>query len=389
MITSAKSTAYVTPFGRACCGDAFDLLHGLDDDSVNLVITSPPFALQRKKEYGNESQDQYVGWLERFAKLVFQKLRPDGSFVLDLGGSYQAGIPSRSLYNFRIPIAFCDKIGFHLAEDFYWFNPSKLPSPIEWVNKRKIRVKDSVNTVWWFSKTAWPKANVSRVLVEYSPRMKKLLENPSAFYSAKKRPSGHDIGMGFGKDNGGAIPSNLLQIPNSESNGTYLRGCKVTDTKQHPARFPAKLPEFFIRFLTDPGDLIVDIFAGSNTTGQVAQAEGRKWLAFEMEREYLASSVFRFMPDDSSPDQLRKAYEAIKSGNMVDLDAPVAGQAKANCTVNHTDSFRPDGPTQGLLIIHEPHHGVQSRPPRAHPTKYKITKRGQQAASHLRLTRGG
>lgn len=377
MITSTNSTAYITPFGRASCGDSFDLLHSLEDDSVNLVMTSPPFALQRKKEYGNESQDQYVDWLQRFAKLVFQKLRPDGSFVLDLGGSYQTGIPSRSLYNFRIPIAFCDNIGFHLAEDFYWFNPSKLPSPIEWVNKRKIRVKDSINTVWWFSKTAWPKANVSRVLVEYSPRMKKLLANPEAFYTAKKRPSGHDISMGFGKDNGGAIPSNLLQISNSESNGTYLRGCKLTNTKQHPARFPAKLPEFFIRFLTDPGDLVVDIFAGSNTTGQVAQAEGRKWLAFEMEREYLASSVFRFMPEDSSPDQLRQAYEAIKSGNMVDLDSPVALRSKTANEPNVTDVFRSDRPTQGLLMIHEPLDVVQIRKSQTPTTKYKIKKRGQ------------
>ncbi len=106
--------------------------------------------------------------------------------------------------------------------------------------------------------------------------MKKLLEDPEGFYTPKKRPSGHDIGKAFGKDNGGAIPPNLLQIPNSESNGSYLRGCKTVGAKGHPARFPAKLPEFFIRFLTEPGDLVLDIFAGSNTTGHVAECEGRK-----------------------------------------------------------------------------------------------------------------
>ena len=191
--------------------------------------------------------------------------RDDGSFVLDLGGAYEPGSPTRSLYNFRVPIYFCDELGFHLAEDFYWHNPAKLPSPIEWVNKRKLRAKDSVNTVWWFGKTRWPKANVSKVLTEYSDRMKKLLEDPEGFYTPKKRPSGHDIGRAFGKDNGGAIPPNLLQISNSESNGSYLRGCKTVGVKGHPARFPAKLPEFFIRFLTEPGDLVLDIFAGSNT----------------------------------------------------------------------------------------------------------------------------
>jgi len=113
--------------------------------------------------------------------------------------------------------------------------------------------------------------------------MKKLLVNPDKYYQPKIRPSGHDIGKGFSKDNGGSIPSNLLRIPNSESNGQYLSGCKAVSVKQHPARFPAKLSEFFIRFLSDPDDLVVDIFAGSNTTGQVAEAEGRQWLSFEQD----------------------------------------------------------------------------------------------------------
>ncbi len=131
-----------------------------------------------------------------------------------------------SLYNFRVPIRFCDDLGFFLAEDFYWFNPAKLPSPIEWVNKRKLRAKDAVNTVWWFSKSEWPKADITKVLTPYSERMKKLLKDPEAFYSPKLRPSGHDISKGFATDNGGALPSNLLQYSNTDSNGGYLRGCK-------------------------------------------------------------------------------------------------------------------------------------------------------------------
>lgn len=310
--------AYKTQFGSAYCGDSLELLAKLPDNSVNLVLTSPPFSLQRKKEYGNKEQHEYIEWLGEFAKLVMKKLRDDGSFVLDVGGAYQKGVPTRSLYNFRIPIHFCDDIGFHLAQDFYWFNPSKLPSPIEWVNKRKIRVKDSVNNVWWFSKTEWPKADVRNVLTEYSSRMKKLLEDPEAFYTAKKRPSGHDIGKSFGKDNGGAIPSSLLQISNAESNGQYLRGCKETGISGHPARFPAKLPEFFIRYLTEPGDLVVDIFAGSNTTGSTAEAEQRRWLSFEMDRHYVSASAFRFMQNTNTGD-IKAMYESIMAGNSHDL----------------------------------------------------------------------
>ena len=216
-------------------------------------------------------QDEYIDWLMEFARLLYQKLRPDGSFVLDLGGAYIKGVPARSLYNFRVLIKVCDELGFFLAEDFYWFNPSKLPSPIEWVNKRKVRAKDSVNTVWWLSKTENPKANISNVLAPYSERMKKLLADPEAFYTPKLRPSGHDISSGFGKDNGGAIPSNLLQIPNTESCGQYIRACKAVGADVHPARFPSALPLFFIKFLTDRDDLVLDIFAGSNTTGSVAE----------------------------------------------------------------------------------------------------------------------
>ena len=317
---SAAYQAYSTKLGEAWCGDSIELLEKVPDGSVNLVMTSPPFALQRKKEYGNKDQHEYLDWITEFAKVVHRKLRDDGSFVLDLGGSYQKGVPARSLYNFRVPIRFCDDLGFFLAEDFYWHNPSKLPSPIEWVNKRKIRAKDSVNTVWWFSKTEWPKADVSKVLAPYSDRMKKLLKDPEKFYTPKLRPSGHDIGAGFGKDNGGAIPSNLLQIPNTESNGAYVKGCKAVGIKAHPARFPAKLPEFFIKYLTDPDDLVIDIFAGSNTCGQVAESLGRRWISYDLDAKYVAASAFRFL-NEPTDEETNAVFDKIMSGDHVSIES--------------------------------------------------------------------
>ncbi len=213
----------------------------------------------------------------------------------------------------------CDELGFHLAEDFYWYNPSKLPSPIEWVNKRKIRAKDSVNTVWWFSKSEYPKADVSQVLTAYSDRMKKLLKDPEKYYQPKDRPSGHKISSNFGKDNGGAIPSNLLQIPNSESSSHYLKCCRKVGLKAHPARFPAKLPQFFIRFLTDPNDLVVDIFSGSNTTGMVAENERRRWISIEKDLKYTASSAFRFVDADTTQGEVQSLYNRILMGDTVDM----------------------------------------------------------------------
>ncbi|MHB1681201.1 MAG: DNA-methyltransferase [Bacilli bacterium] len=308
--------AFETRLGKAYQGDSIDLLQTLVDGSVNLVLTSPPFALQRQKEYGNRSQDDYIDWLTDFAVLVKEKLAEDGSFVLDLGGAYQKGVPIRSLYNYKVLVKFCEELGFKLAEEFFWYNPSKLPSPIEWVNKRKIRAKDAVNTIWWFSKSDFPKSDVSKVLSPYSDRMKKLLENADKYYEPKERPSGHNISEEFNKDNGGAIPSNLLQIPNSESNSQYLKLCKLTGSKGHPARFPTKLPEFFVKFLTDPGDLVVDIFGGSGTTGEAAEKLDRKWITCDLEPEYVASSIFRFISDG---DSAANFHNAILAGETVDL----------------------------------------------------------------------
>jgi DNA modification methylase len=309
---------YRTHLGKAIVGDALRLLKQVPDNTIDLVMTSPPFALQRKKEYGNKDQDEYVDWLLVFTKEVYRVIKDSGSFVIDLGGAYKKGKPVRSLYNYRLLIRMCDEQGWQLAEEFFWFNPAKLPSPIEWVNKRKIRAKDAVNTVWWLCKSDFPKANITNVLVPYSERMKQLLKEQGKFYTPKKRPSGHDISKQFGTNNNGAIPPNLLQIPNTESNSQYLRYCKLLGIKGHPARFPAKLPEFFIKFLTEPNDLVLDIFAGSNTTGWVAEQLERQWLAFDVEHEYLAQSVLRFL-ENTTEEKVKELYELLQADKVADF----------------------------------------------------------------------
>lgn len=307
-------TTFRTPRGEAILGDSMHVLRDLPADSVDLVVTSPPFALLRQKEYGNLDQSAYVDWLVAFAPLVRRVLRDTGSYVIDLGGAYQRGVPVRSLYQFRVLLRHVDDCGFHLAEEFYWHNPSKLPSPIEWVNKRKLRAKDSVNTIWWLSKTEWPKSNILNVLAPYSERMKKLLEDPEAFYTPKQRPSGHDIGSSFAKDNGGAIPPNLLQFPNTESNGNYIRLCKMFGLPPHPARFPRALPEFFIKFLTDVGDTVVDIFGGSGTTGEACELLGRRWQTIDSDADYVRASAFRFVADRTD-DEIAALIARLATGS--------------------------------------------------------------------------
>jgi DNA modification methylase len=316
---AAAKVLYRTARGAQLVGDSRELLGGMDDGSIDLIMTSPPFPLLRKKAYGNEDQEEYVDWLMEFGRAALPKLKATGSLVIDIGGAYQKGRPVRSLHQFRALIRFCDELGYHLAEEFYWHNPAKLPSPIEWVNKRKIRAKDSVNTVWWLSKAEEPCADVSQVLVEYSESMKRLLKNPEKYYQPKDRPSEHSISDRFGQDNGGAIPSNLLSYANSESTSTYQLALKMLGRSGHPARFPAELPSFFIKMLTKPGDLVVDIFSGSNTTGLVAEQLERRWVAMELDPHYAALSSVRFMGGWSDT-SIKAAFERVETGReVVDL----------------------------------------------------------------------
>ncbi len=283
-----------TSLGQIVHGDSLDVLATYADKSVDLIMTSPPFGLVRKKDYGNVEAHEYVEWFRPFGEQFKRVLKDNGSLVIDIGGAWIKGYPTRSLYHFKLLILLCEEFGFHLAQDFYWWNPSKLPTPAEWVTVRRVRVKDAINTVWWLSKTPWPKASNRRVLQPYSPAMVQLLEKG---YRAKKRPSGHDISEKFSIDNGAAIPPNLVAIPNTESNSFYLRYCEEHGFKPHPARYPADLPEYFIRMLTDPDDVVVDPFAGSCVTGEVCERLGRSWCCIELLHEYCEAALGRFVRD--------------------------------------------------------------------------------------------
>lgn len=318
---------FSTPYGRACLCDAREGMASLPDGSINLIVTSPPFALRRKKEYGNVDADHYVEWFLDFAREFYRILRDDGSLVIDLGGSWNSGLPTRNLYHLELVVALCKRLKFHLAEEFFWYNPSKLPTPAEWVTVRRIRVKDAVNTVWWLSKTPWPKADNRKVLRPYSSSMRELLRNG---YDARLRPSGHNISKKFGRDNGGAIPPNLLELANTDSNGAYLARCRAQGLKPHPARFHPGLPEFFIKFLTDEDDIVLDPFLGSAVTGELCERLGRKWFGFETMEEYLKGAALRFSPtvprgwekDAETPESPSRSAPVLEPDQLRLLERP-------------------------------------------------------------------
>jgi len=278
---------------------------------VQLLFTSPPFPLQREKKYGNLQGESFAAWLGGFARLFADYLSPDGSIVIELGNGWNPGLPTMSTASLKALLAFQEAANLHLCQEFICFNPARLPTPAEWVAVRRVRVKDSFTRVWWLSPTPHPKADNRRVLTDYSASMKKLLQR-GTYNGGVKRPSEHHISAkAFLTNNGGAIPPNVLVPPqenefeplsvlpiaNTSSNDPYRRACRKKNIAGHPAVMPEALVGFFVQFLTDPGDLVLDPFAGSNTTGFVAEKHNRHWLAIEANRDYAISSKIRFEKD--------------------------------------------------------------------------------------------
>ena len=284
---------YATKLGGAYVSDSLELLRLLPTHSVQAIITSPPYALHFKKSYGNPNQATYIDWFLGYAPEFRRVLRRRGSLVIEIGGAWNPGLPTRSIYHFELLVRLVKDAGFHLAEEFFWFNRAKMPSPAEWVNVQRIRVKDAVTPIWWLSASPDPTANNRCVLKSYSPEMLRLLKNG---YNHGKRPSGH-VAVKFQRDNGGAIPPNLIEVAHTTSNDGYQQHCRRLGLMPHPARFPRQVPDFFLRFLTTKGDLVLDPFCGSNMTGYMAEKLGRRWLAFDREREYVRGSLGRFLSD--------------------------------------------------------------------------------------------
>jgi len=294
------------------CGRSEDLLATYpitrQKGKVQLIFTSPPFLLNRKKKYGNLEGQEYVEWLSAFAPLLCDYLTKDGSIVIELGNAWEKGSPTMSTLPMKALLAFQERANLHLCQEFICFNPAKLPSPVQWVNVERLRVKDAFTRVWWMSPVPKPKADNRNVLTEYSKSMRLLLKKGT--YNNGRRPSEHQIGQkSFLGNNGGAIPPNVLfpslqemlpdlfdvlPIANTCSNDAYQRYCRTKNIRPHPARMPVKLVEFFLQFLTDEGDLVLDPFAGSNTTGHVAQRMKRRWLSIEASSEYVRASFGRF-----------------------------------------------------------------------------------------------
>jgi len=313
---------YRSKLGTNYVGDSLALLESIVDESVDMVLTSPPFPLERSKAYGNESKADYLDWLRPFTEQVWRILRPTGSFVIELGSSWMPNSPTKSTYqyDFLTEVTSRDDQRFHLAQEFFWHNPARLPSPAQWVTVERIRPKDSVSVIWWLSKSERPNADNRKILKPYSKHMERLFKNG---YNSGSRPSEHVIGdESFSTphagsissnflpidqlvDHDGEIPGNAVVVSNTSSKSRYFALCKRYNVKPHPARFPNEIPEYFLRFLTRPGDLVVDPFSGSNSVGFMAESLGRNWISCDLIADYVYASRYRFEPTPKASELLR------------------------------------------------------------------------------------
>lgn len=271
---------------------------------VQLVFTSPPFPLNRKKKYGNLEGQEFREWLVGYAATLRDLLTPDGSIVMEMGNAWEPGLPVMSTLAIETLLDFKRAAGLYLCQEFVWYNPARLPTPAAWVTVRRLRVKDAFTRVWWLSPNAYPKADNSRVLQPYSGAMKSLLARKS--YNAGRRPSEHEIGAtSFLKDHGGAIPPNVLDLEapplnnvlvgaNTQSLSDYRTYCREKGIDPHPATMPVSLARFFVNLCTEPGDIVLDPFAGSNTTGIAAEQLRRQWVSIEATESYATSGVGHF-----------------------------------------------------------------------------------------------
>ena len=312
-----KSELYRTKYGKLLIGDSVELskkyLSRYYSNKINLIITSPPFPLNSKKKYGNYQGEDYYNWFVALAPVFSDLLADDGSLVIEIGNTWEPGRPVQSLLHLECLLGLVKytDTDLRLIQEFVCYNPSRLPSPAQWVTVNRFRTVDSYTHVWWIAKNDFPKADNSKVLRPYSKSMERLIKTKK--YNAGQRPSGHEISpSGFFNNNGGSIPHNLFELEelddkrrvrlphnvlsfsNTTSNDFYSKSCRQEKITPHPARMNKGLVNFFTEFLTDENDRILDPFAGSNTTGFCAEKLKRRWICIEANMDYAYDSIIRF-----------------------------------------------------------------------------------------------
>lgn len=252
-------------------GDVRCMLGMLDDNSVDLVVTSPPYAERRKKAYGGIAVEKYVEWFLPISAELRRVLNPTGSFVLNIKEGTHDG--ERQTYVYELALALC-KQGWLFVDEMIWHKTNPFPTG------NKKRLKDGFERCYHFAKTKKFKFFPDAVRTKSTSKW-------AGDNERRKNKGAHRTTNGSGMNMSRRVvgdlvrPSNVVTMPSSSIN------------IGHPAVFPVGLPEFFIRLMTEEGDVVLDPFMGSGTTALVARGLGRRYVGVELSEEYLWDSAKR------------------------------------------------------------------------------------------------
>lgn len=279
--------------GLALWGHAEDAAGAIEKGSLSLIMLSPPYPTISRK-YGKMSVPEWLSWMRRLTMMWKELLAADGTLAVNLMDCFVPGSPAISPFQERYTLSTVDDVGLHLAGRHFWHSPTKLGN-INWTAKARVRPKNTIEQILLFSKSPNPNWDIDRLpRGQYASRTSAQI-NADARRGRELRPSGYDINAeAFAKREKGPLPSNLIVAGGASGSDTYSRRCRTTGVEAHPARFPEELPRRIITLTTEPGDIVYDPMAGSNTTGKVALELGRRFIASDPMLSYVDSSSLRF-----------------------------------------------------------------------------------------------
>lgn len=268
------------------------------DEPAGLFIFSPPYALRQPRAYGNPRLSEYVDFLTRAAEPAAENLMEGGSLVINLPNDlFEQGSPARSTFLERTIIAIEDRLGLSLMDRVPWINTSKAPGPMQWASRTRQQLNVAYEHQIWFCKNAKAcRADNRRVLQPHTPRHQKLIDAGGEKRTASFGDGAYQIRPGsFGKKTDGKIPRNVIVAGhNCPDLREYRRDAKALGIRPNAAPMPIALARFWIQFLTQENDLVVDTFGGRITTGKAAEELRRRWVVIERVMEYVMAAAQRF-----------------------------------------------------------------------------------------------
>jgi DNA modification methylase len=276
------------------CEHVFSHIH----EPIHLVVTSPPYPLAKARRYGNPSEPEYVDWICRTIEPVVKNLVDGGSICLNVSNDiFMPGMPSRSLYRERLIIALHERLGLHKMDEIIWHNPSKAPAPVQWASKHRVQLNVAWEPVYWLTNNpSKVRSNNQRVLLPHTKNHLKLIQGGGEQRAASYSDGAYKLHHGrFSNATAGRIPRNVITMGHHcKDQRDYKRQAIADGLPAHGAPFPRKLARFFIEFLTEPGEVVADICAGSYTVAAEAEALGRRWIATEIMLEHVVGAASRF-----------------------------------------------------------------------------------------------